>query len=382
MHDMEAFDSQLASVVLRRVGPSQPVDDAAIFNAVIAATRSRQWRFQPMFSATRFVVACAIVALFGGLLLTGALTQPTDESVPAVGASATAEAERSASVTAEPEPTMGLDVEPTTRSDLVAGVDLITEEVEPGVLRIIGDGAGHDLDERHPSDPYDLTSIAITPDGTIWLSAAYSFADDDVNPPGPLVWALGQPDVYTYTPEGGDPERLQTLVTDEDGTLLMVSDKDIVRFDGTGFVPDDRVARRLSTGHELWTIDPAQLAGLLEESLDTDEDMNAESVMNEPRRFLVAVWLWNGDAWTTLSEAGRSASASDGTRVAHCWIEGGIRCEDGAQVSTYLEATDIRQLVQAPDGSLWAIGDHADGGAGLYRISAEELLRDDRAASG
>ena len=29
--------------------------------------------------------------------------------------------------------------------------DLVTEEVEPGVERIRSDGAGHDLEERHPN---------------------------------------------------------------------------------------------------------------------------------------------------------------------------------------------------------------------------------------
>ena len=70
MDEMDAFDRQLASVVLRRVGPSAPVDDAAIFSA-ITATQSPKWRFQSMFSATKFVVAGAIVALFGGFLLRG-----------------------------------------------------------------------------------------------------------------------------------------------------------------------------------------------------------------------------------------------------------------------------------------------------------------------
>ena len=36
-----------------------------------------------MFSATKFIVAGVIVALFGGFLLAGVLTQPSDESTPA-----------------------------------------------------------------------------------------------------------------------------------------------------------------------------------------------------------------------------------------------------------------------------------------------------------
>ena len=70
-------------------------------------------RFQSMFNATKLVVAGAIVALFGGLLLTGVLTQPNGETRPPVGASASANA-----VTAEPseqavtETTVGSDILP------------------------------------------------------------------------------------------------------------------------------------------------------------------------------------------------------------------------------------------------------------------------------
>ena len=79
---------------------------------------------------------------------------------------------------------------------------LVTEEVEPGVERIISDGAGHDLDETHPTFRYDMDSIFITPDGTVWLSTTYSRSDNDANPPGALVWALGQPGT-SQAPDGG-----------------------------------------------------------------------------------------------------------------------------------------------------------------------------------
>jgi hypothetical protein len=69
---------------------------------------------------------------------------------------------------------------------------LVTEEVEPGVERIISDGAGHDLDEMHPTYRYDMDGIFVAPDGTVWLSTTYSRSDNDANPPGELVWALGQ----------------------------------------------------------------------------------------------------------------------------------------------------------------------------------------------
>ena len=70
---------------------------------------------------------------------------------------------------------------------------LVTEEVEPGVERIISDDAGHDLDEGHPTYRYDMDDVVVTADGTVWLSTTYHDSDNDANPPGALLWALGQP---------------------------------------------------------------------------------------------------------------------------------------------------------------------------------------------
>ncbi len=79
--------------------------------------------------------------------------------------------------------------------------DLVTEEVEPGVERIRSDGAGHDLEERHPTNRYDMDGVYVTPDGTVWLSSSYSGDDNEANPQGGLVWALGQPETSQYAAE-------------------------------------------------------------------------------------------------------------------------------------------------------------------------------------
>ena len=95
-----------------------------------------------------------------------------------------------------------------TTGALVAGASLapsddglVTEEVEPGVERIISDGAGHDLEERHPTYRYDMDDVFVAPDGTVWLATSYRAADNDVNPPGGLVWALGQSGTPQYPAE-------------------------------------------------------------------------------------------------------------------------------------------------------------------------------------
>ena len=136
MDDMNAFERQVVGQIHRFVGPSRPVDDAAIFTA-ITTTQSPKWRFQAMFSATKFVVAGAIVALFGGFLLAGVLTQPRGDEV-APGA---------------------VSPSPTTTADLLAG--LVTDEVEPGVLRVRDDGAGF--------EGSGVKGLAISREGRVWL---------------------------------------------------------------------------------------------------------------------------------------------------------------------------------------------------------------------
>ena len=87
---------------------------------------------------------------------------------------------------------------------------LVTEEAEPGVVRIISDGAGHDLDKRHPTYRYDMDSVFVAPDGTVWLGTSYRDTDNDANPPGGLVWAVGQSGTTQYTPKrfcfAGEPD--------------------------------------------------------------------------------------------------------------------------------------------------------------------------------
>jgi hypothetical protein len=156
MDEMTAFDQQIAREVVREAGPSEPVDGAAIFTAM-TTTQSPKWRFQSMFSATKFVVAGAVVALFGGFLLSGVLTQqPSDEPLPPAAASASA------------SPEVGVS-EQSARSDLLPGVDLVTEQVEPGVYRVLSDGV-RDLADGWPDElQISKRNVVAGRDGSVWL---------------------------------------------------------------------------------------------------------------------------------------------------------------------------------------------------------------------
>ncbi len=121
-----------------------------------------------MFSATKFVVAGAIVALVGGFSLIEGLTQqPSDEQISAIGAPASVAAEplRSDALTSSPEPAVEADSTSTT-SDLLPGVDLEFEEVEPGVYRVLGDGFRNLQDRVH--------DVTVSAEGDVWLELGRS----------------------------------------------------------------------------------------------------------------------------------------------------------------------------------------------------------------
>ena len=151
MDGMSAFERQLAIRLEQMAGPDPSVDVMASVRA--ATTRAPRMSSQAMFSATRFVVAGVVVALFGSFLLSGVLTQPRgDEPGPAVAASASAS--------------------PLATDDWLSQLDI--EEVAPGVSRVLTDDEGY--------APEDVANSVVGNDGAVWL------ATDT----GPIV-LLGQP---------------------------------------------------------------------------------------------------------------------------------------------------------------------------------------------
>ena len=178
--------------------PLSTLPGQKLAQAPIPVTSGRQpARGFTMFSALKFIAASVIVALFGGFLMMGVLTtQPSeDQFSAAVSASPTVEA------TSEPTEA------PTTsvRTDILPGVALTVEEVEPGVFHVVNDGvrdlvlggdtdivAGHDggiwllrknqfirlgseaghawPDVGRPLLRDFFTGFEVTPDGTVWIN--------------------------------------------------------------------------------------------------------------------------------------------------------------------------------------------------------------------
>jgi hypothetical protein len=244
MDDLTAFERLVAGRVQHYAGPIRPVNDAAIFSGIVTA-QSARWRYRSMFGAMKFVVAGVIVALFGGIIMTGVLTtKPEEETVPAVEASALASPSSAPQPSATPErpaPASPAPAQvapsPTTRPELLPGVDVVSEEVAPGIYRLLRDGV-HDLTSG-------VRSVMIGPDGGVWVLRGD--VDDW------YVERLGDPG-SSRTLERGEARRLW----DFDGTRILGSPTTPAEFTDGTWVEDDSpealceaFIRRVGVGHSV-----------------------------------------------------------------------------------------------------------------------------------
>jgi hypothetical protein len=315
MDDETRFERYVADELDDMAGPGRRIDAVAMARAV--ATQPGRSRF----SATRLVLAGSLAAILLAYVALGSRPSAPEQQL-------TVPAAASAS--------------PSTPATVLPG--LVTEEIEPGVLRIIRDDAGHDLDEGHPDFRYDLDRMTITPDGTVWLNATYRDTDNGVGSPlAPLVWALGRPGLLDLA--DGIPTSAWTLVPLLDSSILVMGEP-IVRVEGNGVTVDEGQPVRPVHGGTLWLVDPRVLAVTADNRAPSD-------------RLDV---IWRDGGWTALSDVGRSVvSPTD-------WCQAtpqGVACASGL----YLAGTPINQLAVAPDGAIWAVGEVEDDGGGLYRIS-------------
>jgi hypothetical protein len=330
MDDRTEFERRLTSVLEDIAGPGRRIDSMAMVRAV--STRSSRLAAVSRFSVARLAVVSAIV-VFGAFILVRVPAAPREDTAPAAA-------------TQSPTPTVTVQPIP----------GLVSNEIEPGVLRIVRDDAGHDLDERHPDFRYDLDGIAIGPDGTVWLRSTYHGSDNGVREPqDPFVWALGRPGVFGTTE--GIPGGGTSLVPLTDGSTLIVGDR-IVRFDGAVVEPDDGRTVRPVHGGTLWLIEPDGTIPLVPEgaSVGRSGDRIAK--------------IWEGGSWVDPAVLGRSATSNGYSCDA---TSSGVTCIDerSRRESRHLRGTNINEVARAPDGFIWAVGGYEGEGGGLYRISLE-----------
>ncbi len=310
-----------------------------------------------MFSATKFVVAAAIVALFGGFLLSGILKQqPSDEPLPPAAASAS-----SPDATTAPKQTV--------RSDLLPGVDLVVEAVEPGVYRVISDGV-RDLSE--PLQRYDYAAwryrVVLTDDGRIGIAdqfwkpprqrfgltetdVGYLLGDDnDLTGADEIGWAFSQdPRAGTgpSSPERQTPEGTVLYASDvsSDGTLWGV-EWDVERWQARGVSAPVVLHRR--SGEE-WT------------SFDGGEEIThlPGDALPAPLRVGVdgSVWLTPGPAWDlALGILGEPQGEPPVPGEPYDIGCGGLKHFDSEHWLTFLDGVCIFDLAVTEQGDVWARG--------------------------
>ena len=244
-----------------------------------------------------------------------------------------------------------------------------TEEVEPGVLRVLDDGAGHDLTERYPDNHRDMDHIAIAGDGSVWIAGTASGGDNDFIE-GFLVWPLGQEGLYTM--EDGVPAWIALFEFAPDGTLWAMGDG-IGKFDGgewsstTGshrLVAPDGTAwfASVNDGVESWDGEAFthHLADRWVQSLSIADDGTLWAVGDGLSTF-------DGETWSSGDGSKQSIQTAEGI----IWEThgSGVDRVEGNSVTRYLQGRPINQIALAPDGALWAIGAVSEmENGGVYRI--------------
>jgi hypothetical protein len=359
MDDSTAFERQVARRFQHHAGPVRPVDDAAIFTA-ITATQSPKWRFGSVFSATKFVVAGAIVALFGGFLLSTVLTQPpSDEPLPAVGASASAQAEPTGATTSAPEPTADAEAESTTTTtDLVPGVDLVTEEVRPGIYRVLSDG---ERDLR--SNVWD---VSVTSEGDVWVEEHRVTYDrgaaNKVRYQDARVLRLGDPKVRFLAPDKKDKAGGYRIFLDLENGDPVVEGGTVKRRvwrDGAWYWGAPTCYQGMLIGTDVcwnrwdWDGDAVQRDDY---AAPSREDFTTDDVGLDPDDFFGTRFAAgpDGTIWTDTYD-GRPSYQRGGDTVFT-----GLASYDGQSWTTtdYTQrAMDFTEsLAVAPDGTVWVAG--------------------------
>jgi len=169
-------------------------------------------RFQSMFSATKFVVAGVIVALFGGFLLTGVLTtQPSDDPLPAAVSSASVEPDASEVAAPTTEATTAPESTTTTNPTIELPAE-IPEGIKSGTLKTpLGPARWVHLSGELADLAPNFRDVVSTPEGFITLERL-----DD----GATLWR--SPNLLTWTSQPLDILAWQLSYT-ADGTYWLNS---------------------------------------------------------------------------------------------------------------------------------------------------------------
>jgi len=246
-----------------------------------------------------------------------------------------------------------------------------TREMQPGVLRVLDDNAGHDLTRKWPRMRRDVDHIAVSPSGEVWISITASGPDND-RLKGARIWPLGRS--ITYGPKDGLPGDHRRLLFDETGQLWVIGSKASL-FDGQQWTsigarydlvaPDGTVWLSTGLGVEAW--DGTELTRHLDNTFTDSIFVSPDGIVGV--NAWNGIYLYDGSEWSLVPQAGaRRAVSPDGTLGALVPRRDGLRLYRDGEVATVLKGTRLDEIAVAPDGSFWLAGGVGKSNGGVYRV--------------
>jgi hypothetical protein len=320
-----------------------------------------------LYGAFKFVVATAIVALFGGFLLFGVLAPQEPTTLP--GASSSASPETSAKPS---ETTMDLKTPVATMAAVLAtmapgtGVaavepDFVAEQVEAGVERIVSDGADFDQSALPDNVRYAFEDIAVSPSGDVYV-VGYRYHTDTGRTEGPFVMELGTPG-ETGTQEGF-PVDFEKIVIDANGDLVVASPSGIKRLVGEAWVDSPGTLSVQTGGGTIWLAEPGDVSEIGPGSptdhrggvLTLSADYAGYAVGDEVGYRFVKDWpTW----WESCSEEALGYRSGTGCDDRGIQDDRGVGAghDDDENRSLFLADVSTRRIAAPPDGtSVWVLG--------------------------
>jgi hypothetical protein len=330
-----------------------------------------------MFTATRLIAAIAIALLGTGALLFSAGTGPSPTPV------------------ASPSPTAW-----------TPPPGWVTEEVEPGVLRILHDDASHDLVQ---APPY---RVAVGPDDAIWvLAGSGEPALFESGLTTSTLLQLGQEGTHPIDVPLFHPDRTNKLAIDVAGTVWVLDDNEVFHLDGGQWLREDPSPeagvdfRRLESPDRAavppdgitWPVEDVRLAtslaigpsGTAWVYLDTSADPSRPTDRGYMARLRDRVWDVHPASSGSAHYYTETFLAVDAADRAWMWFQlrwprelpaglgqadvpPGILSFDGERWHRHLEGILVNDVAFASDGSVWVTGrygcDRSTGWDGRDRV--------------